>query len=109
MSLTIENGQVDRKCFHASLWCPTFDLGTFCHVIYKKYLGKNIMKIMIYRFKMSIHIPNRYIYEVVVVGNVAGLVRRCGDHCHWAPVAASPALAPGLHLHSSTSLQHFLS
>ena len=69
------------------------------------------MKIMIYRFKMSIHIPNRYIYEIVVVGNVAGLVRRCGDHWHWAPVAASPALAPGLHLHlhSSTSLQHFLS
>ena len=54
---------------------------------------------VIFRFKMSIHIPIRYIYEG---GDVAGLGRRCGDTGHWAPVAASPALptlAPGLHLH----------
>ena len=61
---------------------------------------------VIFRFKMSIHIPLRYIYEG---GDVAGLGRRCGDTGHWAPVAASPALCPHWHQVSTSTippLQH---
>ena len=65
------------------------------------------MKIMIYRFKiikMSVHIRNRYIYEVVLVGNVAGLVRRCGDH--WPLGTCSSLPRTGTRSPPPPPLQH---